>query len=273
MSVTSSASSESTASGARGSRPRRVRHRRDARHRRGDRPEPRRPGRDRRRRLQPRSRTAAGVRGKLQARGDGQHPPGQRRLGRRLPAHGRRGARPARPPRHPRQQRRHHDRQDGPEDDRRGLVQGPRRQPLRRVLHEPGGTAAHDRARLGPDHQHLLDHRRDRQHRAGQLRRVEVRALRTHQDARARGRLPAQARGKLDEDGIGVTVNTVAPGFIATEMLEHVPEKVLDEIKAKIPLGRLGSPRRSPASCTSSCADESSYITGQIWGVNGGMDM
>jgi len=34
--------------------------------------------------------------------------------------------------------------------------------------------------------------------------------------------------GKLEDDGIGVTVNTVAPGFIATEMLEHVPAKVLD---------------------------------------------
>ena len=37
--------------------------------------------------------------------------------------------------------------------------------------------------------------------------------------------------GKLTEDGIGITVNTVAPGFIATEMLEHVTEKVLDGIK------------------------------------------
>ena len=39
-------------------------------------------------------------------------------------------------------------------------------------------------------------------------------------------------------------MNTVAPGFIATEMLEHIPEKVLDGIKAKIPLGRLGAARR-----------------------------
>ena len=48
--------------------------------------------------------------------------------------------------------------------------------------------------------------------------------------------------GKLGEDSIGVTINTVAPGFIATEMLEHVPEKVLDRIKAQIPVGRLGRP-------------------------------
>ena len=53
--------------------------------------------------------------------------------------------------------------------------------------------------------------------------------------------------GKLEEDGIGITVNTVAPGFIATEMLEHVPEKVLDGIKDKIPVGRLGRARRDRA--------------------------
>src|SRR6202162_498396 len=48
--------------------------------------------------------------------------------------------------------------------------------------------------------------------------------------------------GKLDEDSIGITVNTVAPGFIATEMLEHIPEKVLDGIKERVPMGRLGRP-------------------------------
>ena len=48
--------------------------------------------------------------------------------------------------------------------------------------------------------------------------------------------------GKLEEDGIGITVNTVAPGFIATEMLEHIPEKVIEGIKEKIPVGRLGRP-------------------------------
>src|SRR3954465_10815759 len=41
---------------------------------------------------------------------------------------------------------------------------------------------------------------------------------------------------------VGITVNAVTPGFIATEMLETVPEKVLDGIRAKIPLGRLGQP-------------------------------
>jgi NAD(P)-dependent dehydrogenase (short-subunit alcohol dehydrogenase family) len=79
--------------------------------------------------------------------------------------------------------------------------------------------------------------------------------------------------GKLDDDGVGLTVNTVAPGFIATEMLEHIPEKVLDGIKAKIPLGRLGRPEEIGRVVHFLCADASSYITGQVWDVNGGMDM
>ena len=79
--------------------------------------------------------------------------------------------------------------------------------------------------------------------------------------------------GKLDDDGVGLTVNTVAPGFIATEMLEHIPEKALDAIKAKIPLGRLGRPEEIGRVVHFLCADASSYITGQVWDVNGGMDM
>src|SRR6476620_7681278 len=43
-----------------------------------------------------------------------------------------------------------------------------------------------------------------------------------------------QRAGKLEQDGIGITVNTVAPGFIATEMLENIPSKVLDGIRDKI---------------------------------------
>jgi NAD(P)-dependent dehydrogenase (short-subunit alcohol dehydrogenase family) len=79
--------------------------------------------------------------------------------------------------------------------------------------------------------------------------------------------------GKLEEDGIGVTVNTVAPGFIATEMLENVPEKVLDGIRAKIPVGRLGRPDEIARAVHFLVADQSAFITGAILSVNGGMDM
>ena len=79
--------------------------------------------------------------------------------------------------------------------------------------------------------------------------------------------------GKLTEDTIGLTVNTVAPGFIATEMLEHIPDKVLDGIKAKIPVARLGRPDEIARVVHFLAADQSSFITGAVWGVNGGMDM
>jgi acetoacetyl-CoA reductase/3-oxoacyl-[acyl-carrier protein] reductase len=80
--------------------------------------------------------------------------------------------------------------------------------------------------------------------------------------------------GKLgDPSGVGLTVNTVTPGFIATEMLEHIPAKVMEKIVAQIPLGRLGKPEEIARVVHFIAADASSYITGQVWGVNGGMDM
>ena len=80
-------------------------------------------------------------------------------------------------------------------------------------------------------------------------------------------------RAGLLGDGIGVTVNAVAPGFIATDMLATVPEKVLDGIRAQVPLGRLGQPDDIARAVSFLAADENAYITGQIWAVNGGLDM
>jgi len=74
-------------------------------------------------------------------------------------------------------------------------------------------------------------------------------------------------------DGVGITVNAVTPGYIATEMLSTVPPKVLDSLRAKIPLGRLGQPEEIGRVVHFLAADASSYITGQVWGVNGGLDM
>ncbi len=65
----------------------------------------------------------------------------------------------------------------------------------------------------------------------------------------------------------------MTPGFIETEMLASVPDKVLDGIKAKVPLGRLGHPDEIARVVHFLAADASSYITGQVWGVNGGLDM
>jgi NAD(P)-dependent dehydrogenase (short-subunit alcohol dehydrogenase family) len=80
--------------------------------------------------------------------------------------------------------------------------------------------------------------------------------------------------GKLtDPGGVGLTINTVTPGFIATEMLEHIPAKVMEKLLSQIPLGRLGKPEEVARVVHFLAADASSYITGQVWGVNGGMDM
>ena len=79
--------------------------------------------------------------------------------------------------------------------------------------------------------------------------------------------------GRLEEDGVGITVNTVTPGFVATEMLENVPEKVLDKIRSQIPVGRLCHPEEIARVVHFLAADASAYITGQVWGVNGGLDM
>jgi len=81
-----------------------------------------------------------------------------------------------------------------------------------------------------------------------------------------------QRSGKL-EGGRGVTVNTVTPGYIATEMLASMPDKVLDGIRAKIPMNRLGEPEEVARVVHFLAADASGYITGQVWGVNGGLDM
>jgi NAD(P)-dependent dehydrogenase (short-subunit alcohol dehydrogenase family) len=82
-----------------------------------------------------------------------------------------------------------------------------------------------------------------------------------------------QRAGKLEEDAIGVTVNAVAPGFIATEMVEQVPEKALERIKAQIPVGRLGRPDEIARVVHFLASDYSSFITGAVWDVNGGQDM
>jgi NAD(P)-dependent dehydrogenase (short-subunit alcohol dehydrogenase family) len=79
--------------------------------------------------------------------------------------------------------------------------------------------------------------------------------------------------GNNTEGGIGLTVNTVTPGLIATEMVAAVPDKVIDKLKGQIPVGRLGRPEEIARVVHFLAADASAYITGQIWGVNGGMDM
>jgi 3-oxoacyl-[acyl-carrier protein] reductase len=68
-----------------------------------------------------------------------------------------------------------------------------------------------------------------------------------------------------------ITVNAVAPGFIETPMTNILSDKVKEELKARIPLGRLGVPRDVAASIVFLASDEAAYITGHVLDVNGGM--
>jgi 3-oxoacyl-[acyl-carrier protein] reductase len=68
-----------------------------------------------------------------------------------------------------------------------------------------------------------------------------------------------------------ITVNAVAPGFIETPMTNVLSDKVKEELKARIPLGRLGVPRDVAASIVFLASDEAAYITGHVLDVNGGM--
>ena len=79
--------------------------------------------------------------------------------------------------------------------------------------------------------------------------------------------------GKSTDDGIGITVNTVTPGLITTEMTADIPEKVMTKLTSQIPVGRAGRPEEVARVVHFLAADASSYITGQVWSVNGGMDM
>ena len=79
--------------------------------------------------------------------------------------------------------------------------------------------------------------------------------------------------GKRTDDGIGITVNTVTPGLITTEMTADIPEKVTAKLTSQIPVGRAGRPEDVARVVHFLAADASSYITGQVWSVNGGMDM
>ena len=71
----------------------------------------------------------------------------------------------------------------------------------------------------------------------------------------------------------GVTVNNVAPGYINTDMVAAVPEKVRDSIIAKIPVGRLGEADEIAQAILYLCGPNSGFITGSCLSINGGQHM
>ncbi len=70
-----------------------------------------------------------------------------------------------------------------------------------------------------------------------------------------------------------ITVNSVAPGFIDTDMTQALPEEHRQALLGNIPLARLGSAEEVAAAVAFLCSDEAAYITGETLHVNGGMYM
>lgn len=71
--------------------------------------------------------------------------------------------------------------------------------------------------------------------------------------------------------GAKIRVNAVAPGFIRTPMTETVPEKIINALEAKIALGRMGFANEVANVYLFLISDDSSYVTGQVIGVDGGL--
>jgi acetoacetyl-CoA reductase len=71
----------------------------------------------------------------------------------------------------------------------------------------------------------------------------------------------------------GITVNSVTPGFISTDMTAAVPPAALEKVVARIPVGRLGEPDEVARVVEFLASPDSGYITGQVYAVNGGLYM
>lgn len=68
----------------------------------------------------------------------------------------------------------------------------------------------------------------------------------------------------------GITVNVVAPGFVSTEMVRQMPEKILNAMISRTPLGRLGEPEDIANAYLYLASDEASFVTGAVLSVDGG---
>ena len=71
----------------------------------------------------------------------------------------------------------------------------------------------------------------------------------------------------------GITVNVIAPGYIATEMTDAISDEQKEKLRSTLPLGRLGEPEDIAAAVVFLASTEAAYITGAVLQVDGGMAM
>ncbi|QSX30600.1 acetoacetyl-CoA reductase [Shewanella cyperi] len=71
----------------------------------------------------------------------------------------------------------------------------------------------------------------------------------------------------------GITVNTLAPGYVATEMVTQIPAEILERIVAQIPVGRLGQPQEIARAVSFLASRDAAFITGSELAINGGQHM
>jgi acetoacetyl-CoA reductase len=77
----------------------------------------------------------------------------------------------------------------------------------------------------------------------------------------------------LESAAKGITVNAVAPGYVATDMVKSVPDDVMTRILAHIPAGRLGQPDEIARAVLFLAADQTGFMTGATLSINGGQYM
>ena len=71
----------------------------------------------------------------------------------------------------------------------------------------------------------------------------------------------------------GIRVNAIAPGFIATDMVDAIPEEIQKKNIEKIPFGRYGTPEEVASVVCMLASDACSYITGQVLVIDGGLSL
>ena len=143
----------------------------------------------------------------------------------------------------------------------RRLGRRDRDQPEQPVQRDQAGHRRHGRARLGPHHQHLSVNGEK-----GQFGQTNYSAAK----AGMHGFTMALAQEVATK---GVTVNTVSPGYIGTDMVKAIRQDVLDKIVAGIPVKRLGTPEEIASIVAWIASDESGFATGADFSVNGGLHM